>query len=176
MAANFASPSGFARKTAFTSSMAPALHSNLNKPIIGLNTSSSRLEGACVSTSLQLSARGNFFTEYAPLANWSCNHKCLTSKCFMRPTPRLCTNCLATVASVYSTMGTRPKPTSSKLNCNNRQSFSTSDIEMISDSPLLKACSAVPRECECIRHPDTITTAPETLLRSMSSQAQSPST
>lgn len=66
-------------------------------------------------------------------------------------------------------------PQNSMLNCNNKQSFRSSLMDITSLSPDDKAWSCVPRLWLCIRQPATMINPPLTDLRSKSSQAQSPS-
>ena len=105
----------------------------------------------------------------------SCSQQCLTSRCFILPTPLLWQNARATSASVCRTIGRSPIPQNSKLYCISLASFKTSLMLMISLSPLLSACCPVVLLWLCSRQPPTIKYPPDADFLSRSSQAQSPS-
>ena len=69
----------------------------------------------------------------------SCNQQCLTSRCFILPTPLLWKNAVAPSASVCKTTVGRPIPENSILHCISLASINTSLVLMIPLSPLLSA-------------------------------------
>ena len=96
------------------------------QPIMRRNFRNSSAEGLWVSMSLALRFLSTRFTLKFPFSSSSCSQQCLTSRCFILPTPLLWQNALAASASVCKTVGRRPIPQNSTLYCISLASCNTS--------------------------------------------------